>query len=389
MRLKLNYGRFNLVDFTFMAGYFCILLAFLFTCTTYPNNYEFINTMTRNLRVVGYAFLMVKLLSNLALKRDRVALLVLVIIAIFITVYITDSIVLLTDILVIISSVNIELKKVIKFDLVCRLFFLVFALLSYYLGIIPEVVDYRNWVEIRHSWGFAHPNRLALHLLVMCLYLFYLSYNKKRSFYRFAFYAIAFYFNYSVTGGRTSAVGILFLFILELYRKSRYASLLTEFLNKGKNVVSNILLFGSVFISFLIAMLSAIGVIQYNGTTISSRAVLAGRALITYGLTIFGRKIETVGTLEAQRQGIASNGVDNAFVYLLVNYGLIVFVIFVLLLYATFKEINKRSDYAAFICMTIIIVSSIMEGQFINVESNLFLLLSAYLFSLNKNKLIT
>ncbi|MBS6218920.1 hypothetical protein NE599_04625 [[Clostridium] symbiosum] len=384
MRLKLNYKGPVLMDFTFMIGYLCVLIAFLFTCTTYPNNYDWINTLTRNLRIVGYCFLVTKLLSNFVLKREHVALLAIAIITFFITVFVTDLIVLLTDILVILASAGIEFRKVIKLDFICRLIFLVFVLVSFYMGIIPEAIDYRNWVEIRHSFGFAHPNRLALHLLMMCLYSFYLSYGKRRSLSRLFFYVVTFYFTYAVTGGRTSCICILFIIFIDLILNSRFETVVTDFIVKRRKILSHFIIWGALASSFIAAILSAAGIIKYNGTTISSRAVLAGRALISYGLSIFGRKIETIGTLEAQRQGVVSNVVDNAFIYLLVNYGVIAFVIFIILIYASLKEINRRANFPAFICTCVIIISLIMEGQFVNIESNLFLLWSVYLFVPNK-----
>lgn len=129
-------------------------------------------------------------------------------------------------------------------DFICRLIFLVFVLVSFYMGIIPEAIDYRNWVEIRHSFGFAHPNRLALHLLMMCLYSFYLSYGKRRSLSRLFFYVVTFYFTYAVTGGRTSCICILFIIFIDLILNSRFETVVTDFIVKRRKILSHFIIWG-------------------------------------------------------------------------------------------------------------------------------------------------
>lgn len=376
MKLAISRNRFE--EKIFLIGYFCILMAFLFTCTTYPNNYDSINLLTRTLRIWGYGFLVLKILLNFKTNKKQLFFMIVTVSSALIVTYITDSITIITDILVIISANNVNFRKIVKLDVIIRSIFLCFTFISFYLGIIPEAIDYRNWVEIRHSLGFAHPNRLALHIFIIFLYFFYLQKGKIKLGGN-VFLLIVLILTYKISGGRTACIGMSVILLIGLWNCFFKKYKIENFLKKNASILYKLVLGIAVTISIVFPILSIRGIIEYNGTTISSRIVLAGKALASYGLSIWGQKIQIIGTLEARRQGVASNAIDNAYVYVLVNYGVIVFFVILLLFIAAMNMARRKRDWIGLICVMLLVVLLVLENQFINIESNLFLIFAGYI----------
>lgn len=359
----------------FTMGYVCLVLAFLITITTLPNNYEWINVFTRWLRIFGYAFLCIKILLHHKSSTKSILLIIFAVISLFITALITDNQIILTDMLLIMAATGVDFENIVKIDLFMRMMFVLFVWVLFYMGTIPEAVDYRNLALKRHSYGFAHPNRLALHLCLISIEIFYLKHGRFKKI-TYLFLILLLFLTEVITNGRTSEIGILFLIIAELF----YKKFFRKYIEKYCRITLNVVFCMTIFLSIIIPVIYVLGFNIHirSSSTIYARIELAANGLMNNGLTLLGQKIQTIATLEARRLGVLANAIDNLYVNLLVNYGIITFIIMIVFIVRIIKHITYSKDDAAFYCIIIIMVMSLMEAQFLSAEANVFLLLANY-----------
>lgn len=363
----------------FNAGYFCILVAFLITVTTLTNTYPIVNTLTRWLRIFGYLCLVLKIIIDNAFNRKSFVLFLILSGIAFVPALITGTQLILTDILILVASYNQNVTKIFKTDLFIRIFFLILIIGMFKLELIPQVIDYRNWILPRFSLGFGHPNRLSLHILVICMYMYYLYHDKKIVLY--ITYTVCLFFVLTVTDGRTSAIGIALLFILTLIDGKKAGNNVNKIAFKSAHWILAIV----VIMSLMLPLLYIFNVIPHLSTTntLYSRIVLAANGFQEYGVSLFGQNIESIGTLEAQRLGIRSNGIDNAYVFVLINYGLFAFIVLYAILSYTIDGIKIQKDTYAMKCFIIILIIASIEAQLVYIESNLFIIFAVVFFQNN------
>ena len=141
-------------------------------------------------------------------------------------------------------------------------------------------------------------------------------------------------------------------------------------------ILGNSILIASVAISIIIPYLFNFGRIFVMGDsdTLGSRIIKASYAIRTYGIHLFGSRIEVIGISEAIKLGVQANGIDNLYVYVLVNFGVVFFAAFILACFYTIKYLINNENYAALICFLIVIIFSIVENPVLKIECNPFLI---------------
>lgn len=364
----------------YLIGYGCILLAFLLSISQAPNQYEFLYLCMRYLRIVGYGCCILKVLLQEKMSFRHIAFIGVVSCFTVIATMTTDSIIILNDILVLIACEGIEIARIIKIDLYIKTIYGVFTVLLFSTGIVSDVLEYRGGVLSRHSWGFAHPNRFALHAFSICLYLFYLN-RKKIKCIHIIFISSLGLLTLYVTDGRTSLVGIVLVILLAVLLKVTQKNKLKQekLLSKITVPLAYTSLFGSVLVSFIVPILYLQGRIHLDLTsTISSRFSQSAKALSNYGITAFGQHIEFITSGVARKLGLEANGIDNMYVYLGVNFGAVVMSLILVLMYLGLKYAIKINDYVGVICFALVIIMGVLENQFLSIESNLFLFYIGY-----------
>ena len=116
----------------------------------------------------------------------------------------------------------------------------------------------------------------------------------------------------------------------------------------------------------------------------SNRFRMMNEAFDKYGFTWFGEKIEWVG-YGGLIDPVAStagkyNFVDCSYGKVLLDYGIIFFVL-VLIGYAViYHTASKELDYALIIAISVVLVVSVMEPRLVSIEMNPFVLLLGRFF---------
>lgn len=368
----------------YSCGYCLILIAFLLQISNTPNVFPELYSTMRILRILGYFCCLIKLLLITTWKKRSILQIVVAFLCIGAVTFVTDSQIILTDLFLIITSKNVNMRSLMKRDLLIRVLFGGFTILLCVIGVVPDILDYRNGVLSRHSLGFAHPNRLALHLFMITLYLFYINYNRIKVKHLLAMLFLDIFALIS-TDGRTSCLGIFIVFLLSVFKWKNKEKLIIEYKSK---IYAPFVYVISILFSFLSPVLYLTGNLHTSAdSTFGSRIVMAARGLSAYGIKIFGQKVEVVTSIVARLTGQQANGIDNMYVYLAVNFGILVFVLFIFMLWKGISFAEKAGDKAGVICFLLIIIMGIMENQFLYIESNLFLIyIGQYWLTLSQKK---
>jgi hypothetical protein len=282
---------------------------------------------------------------------------------------------LLMSCLAIISGQNVNFNTVIRIMCSTKIILISFQILVYGLdhifnsSLVMEKVFYRGQ-EIRYTLYFVHPNTVGLFTLWIIMELFFLHYdslNLRIILIVSGIVFIVYYFCKSRTLITCYAFAILMIMLSKFNSPftDKLLAQLSKYIYAICSVVS--ILFAIIYNSLLN---SPFGFLFSSLNKLLSERLFAGSlAYQTFGLTLLGRSINF-----DKLQFV----VDNAYVKIAVETGIIYLVIFSVAFYLVSKSLNKK--YQIFIIVYVIygISESIIINAFLCFP---LLLLSLVLFS--------
>lgn len=212
--------------------------------------------------------------------------------------------------------------------------------------------------RIRHSYGFTHPNLMGITILIVCICLLYLHFDKFKV-KDYLVFAVAEYILYTVCYSRTSAALLIIMLVLTWFSKLIIAGRIKYILNP--------ILWGTICVSVTASIYCAICYNPRNvfmfllDTIFSKRLSFANNYLNEYGFSILGQEIEQISSLEASALGVTAKILDNAYMHIFINYGLIIGII----LFFGYTKLVARSirtnDYKTIICICIFFIWGVSE----------------------------
>lgn len=144
-------------------------------------------------------------------------------------------------------------------------------------------------------------------------------------------------------------------------------------------------------LSFVLVYLysSNLKIVGFFDELLSHRISLAYSILDNYGISLLGQYIPLVSTTEARRTGLTALVLDNAYMHLLLRYGVVLFVVFILFysyfIYISFEEKGILSMLIVFL------YCGITETWLIRIEIDFLLVLFIPILlsnKLNQNKML-
>lgn len=293
-----------------------------------------------------------------------------------------------------ICSKSINIDCLCKIDVVLRSSFTV---LLYYLtkiGYLHDVTTMRNGGIIRHSLGYAHPNRFGAAIFIIVLYTTYLR-RKKIGFKDLCFQIVMFLIVVYVSDSRNSAIGILvvclytfFVSIKKLFIKRK-----NSIKQRYKKIIEYTLIGGAI----LLIIVTVYMCINYNTDNVimkklnllfNTRIELGNMILSYYKPTLFGQGIQTYSWEDVLSKGLSHSltAADILYIYIYTNYGIVSLVIYIFILIQNIKIALHKDNFLVFVVILISVISCV-ENQYLAVGSNIFILLfSDYLY--NRKKVI-
>lgn len=369
---------------SFTIAYFLYVISLMIGLTTFKD----VNNMTvfqDALRNLSYIFLVFKIFIDFygsQNKRKFICVWMIFMIPGLIVTRITHSVTLLTTFAFMLCAYQIDFEVFIKKIFVINIVFMLITIISSCVGIIPNL-SFIQEDRIRYSLGFTYPSHLASFLFFNILIYIFI----KKGDLRIRDYLICELLSilcFCVTDARMGLICttlVLFTFFVLQYN-SRI---------KISSFINYCLIWSPIIFSSCITFLSIIyhkssTILLFLNQCLNGRLGYAKYIIGKHGIDLFGNYIEWHGWVDNQGADIISNYnfVDISYVKILANYGIIVFIFFVvflsLLCYKAY--INKNTCLQLvifFICMY-----SVIEPRLIELHFNPFILLL-----LNQSYLLT
>lgn len=245
-----------------------------------------------------------------------------------------------------------DLKIVTKTAFWLRLFSLLVLIVLTFLGGVNKngVEVYKSGTYMTsYALGFNHPNQFgqAIGIFIM---LYIMLYNKKNNYLSKIFALMLIVVGYVVCGSRTMLVcTLLFLLITTIMEKNKRRLFISNALSKRRWIIMALILFVGVVCPILMTKLSGnalLALYAVNGV-IGSRFSFASAVINNYELTLFGNVFD----FSYISHLYGAYAVDDSYINILYNFGIIAFVCFVTFSMSAVKNLIQRGyeEYAVLI----------------------------------------
>ena len=271
-------------------------------------------------------------------------------------------------------------SKYINMDKIARISYyteLIMTLVVFYLffnGYIVELTLHRGEL-LRHSLGFTHPNMLGIRIFLLVVCRCYIRREKFNILDWSLIVAMAVFVN-RVANSKTSYYALVILAGLTFIHM-----IMLKFGIGFDKVMNHLITFSfacivvSLIFSFI--QISKYPVLNRLDIFMSKRFSQCHRTLKYYGVKLFGQDVQLIINRPALGK-FYHFWLDNAYMSILLRYGVIVFFIFSALYIWTMIMLKDMRHYMLVEIMCLYAIYGIMENNFFSMSQNLFLLLMSY-----------
>lgn len=272
----------------------------------------------------------------------------------------------------VVASKNVELDDVIRTAYKILLVMLPMIMLLCLFGFIENRVLMRGSVH-RYSFGFSHPNQLGLRVFqLMACHCYVHKNNLTKINYFYIFLATLFLIEVPNSQAAYITMGaLLFMLLLYKYLKEKKLEYM-ELYEKG-------ILYGAFCLNLFSIIFSGINVnnnyflARFN-SWLSSRFSVCHKVWVMYGVSFFGQKIY-VTEEERKLVGIKNSmWLDNAYVSILLRYGILVFLIFSICYLYLIKVVEMQKDDILVIILFLYALYGTIETGLYMITHNIFLI---------------
>lgn len=234
------------------------------------------------------------------------------------------------------------------------------------LGIISSIDVITEAGVVRKTFGFFHPNTMAIFLFYINIFFWYVYSNKLIS---VIFSVFTFIVSYFVCYSRTASYLVLIFGFIQILMiiVQKYRGQFTKLIWKTI-LISSIIASLSIFVSFI--------VINAKYDTSGLNYILSGRVnqinayFNYYGLSLFGQNIGRGS--EYFKYGMST--LDNSYVHMLIHFGIVFFTIYIISFIKLIVSLIKDNQKKKLITVVIYLVYGIFETVAIRFDFNATLL---------------
>ncbi|OTA44625.1 hypothetical protein BHL89_08470 [Limosilactobacillus reuteri] len=261
---------------------------------------------------------------------------------------------------------NLSYKEAVKTIFVTRLVMTLLIILSSIVGIIPlnKMVVSKGIFgsALGYGLGYIHPNNLAQAIFVLCSLYLCINYDsiKKR---KLVVILLIDAISYEVTKSKTSCIILLIICMLLFLNNDFTSKIIKKFTMPYLSIVIGLSIFGPMLYTFSTGKLQSI-VYSLNGY-LNGRFVNASNMFISFPITLFGKIIN----LDYLQRMYGYNVIDNGYVFLLFDYGIIGFLLIVFLYFYSIRKLIQKNLNV----FVLIIVGFLSLGMMENVIRAMFM----------------
>lgn len=368
-----------------VKDFFIFIFAFwysteiLFSSTLIEIFGESFDEINSRINLLVFGLLMCQILFFQTYTKNELIMIVAITVPVVISTILSGQKTIMSSWMFIVAAKDADLDKIIRIAYKILLIMLLAIISICLLGFIDNVTLMRGNLE-RFSLGFSHPNQLGLRVfqLVACQCYIYRNRMKKRNYFFFIFATL---FLIRIPNSKTAyIVTSVLLCMLLLYefikvRKPEYMKLYERGMLFGYaclNIFSILFSYIDVKSNFILAKIDS---------WMSSRFSHCHKVWRMYGVPIFGQRIYVTED-ERKMAGIQSRiWLDNAYVNILLRYGIIIFLIFSIAYFCLLKMVVLQKQYMLAIVLFLYALYGIMENGLYMITHNIFLIMfSALLY---------
>ena len=359
------------INTIFYISYILMLFSWMF------ENILFIKQILPFIRMFSYFLCAIVIINNYKkFTYKKILINIVLTILILISSYFSKSNKILALWLFMLASENIQFDRLIKIDFISKCIFVVCVILLYFAG-FARLNDFLTYTgESRSALGFANPNTFGYYMFSICADLIFMKAGKY-NFFHFMFLLMISIFVSNISLSRTSAYLIMILAIVSIFSSIFKKILLTNFFKK-------LMLFSFALLTIFSVIVSN----SYNSNNdmyykinlfLSGRLINSYRYVQNYDIKIFGQEIDI------QNYNGHSLYLDNAYLKLLLNEGLVSYFLIFVVYIRTIKKSYQTKNNLLITIMFIYMIYGLFENSMFWITGNIFLL---YIFCDNKKNLI-
>lgn len=247
------------------------------------------------------------------------------------------------------------------------------------LGLIENLVYWRSDGMVgnrRESFGFAYPTDFAAHVFYTMLLHYYRKRGKLNLLNYLVYFLLAWFIN-RYCDARLTVVSILLLFVISiaysfLIHRNRFMALWNGLLYLSTPicaVVSWLLLLGYKYGS---------RIMQIMNKVMSNRLSISSALLDKYGINLFGQYFAQHGfggtTESFGSRNIQYSYVDMSFLRIPMMFGMVFFLILMILTVSRMRKYVVRREYLIPVIMFAVSICSMVDQHFMDFSYNVFLL---------------
>ena len=372
--MKSKYDRF------FLAIFFLIAFNknFTFSVLTYNRLFTIIRkTFLYSL----YIILIIKIIFDQCNKKRNISVkwIVLAILSVIIY-YFSHKQEIIVFVLLAFSFQNIKFDNLVKACFYGNLCAFMFIVLLSALNIIPNWIFYSSR-GIRYALGYYYPTFASTYVLFFIMYVLYLK-KKTINWIEIIISLVAAITVYVFTLSRTGFLLSLLIILFEIGMKIALIRI-----KEGTEQKINVKYAKYLLIRFPIVIISLSIVLSivyvkhpvFNkiNQISNNRIKISNEVLKDYGISWFGTNIKWIGNGGRGHVDLVDgkyNFVDNAYMKIIFDYGVIFWLFIIYILISAQKKFVYEKEYILSFITLIIIIWGIMEPNMLEIEKNVFIL---------------
>ena len=252
-----------------------------------------------------------------------------------------------------------------------------FVIILCSLGILEDRTIYRG-SELRHSLGFVHPNILGLRIFQWAVCYVYLMGERTLKSFEIVFLLLGIFFVYQVPNAQTAVASLALLLVGELlFQLLKERSVLKKYFSKLIIVVTLLINFGSICLSMI--DLAKYPLMKKLDMFLSLRFSEGHKLYVLHGLSWLGQEVYVS---EAEGKYL-----DNAYMTLLVRYGILVYLLFTICFFLLLLKLYRMEKFKLLNILALYAVYGIMSNSLYTIEHNIFIVMMGILLYRRKSVL--
>lgn len=329
-------------------------------------NYRFNNILT----VIAVFFLSISIIISKYSLKEVLLLLFLITLGLVVIVYANEWN-LLFIILLVYAGRNSNIDNVIKIMFTVYFLYFIFMFFQNMIGTYDSSFALKfidGSAMIVKDYGFGHPNQISSRYISWILMFFFL----RRDNYRFKYVVLSSLgelFVYKISLSRTGLIIFLLVILMYVFLSKINISKFIADVSIMSFVIINII---SLALPYLYVRGNMVA--QFLDTLFTGRIRLAAKFLNNYGVRIFPQNLSFLGKDDV---------LDSLIPYILLSYGLLVYITILFLCFSFFKFCLRKQTYIPISFFVIFFVIGMMELVAINPSYNFTIFFFIMLFKQN------